>query len=137
MCPFCILFSWTHPFKSRERCKKRLSTFPMPTAVLRMRSSCVGRMATWFVLQRIREVMKGKGFGKSTKIGGEGNELESDETFIGGIAKNMHKGRRLKADGLGPYKNKTIVQGILDRNLRKVRATVVPNVARETKFFAM
>lgn len=34
--------------------------------------------------------------------------------------------------GLGPYKNKTIVQGILDRNLRKVRASVVPNVTRET-----
>lgn len=27
---------------------------------------------------------------------------------------------------------KTIVQGILDRNLRQVRASVVPNVARET-----
>jgi transposase-like protein len=32
----------------------------------------------------------------------------------------------------GPLMNKTIVQGILDRDLRKVRATVVPNVKRET-----
>jgi transposase-like protein len=44
----------------------------------------------------------------------------------------MHKASRAKAEGRGPYKNKTIVQGILDRNLRKVRATVVPNVTRET-----
>ena len=32
----------------------------------------------------------------------------------------------------GATTGKTIVHGILDRNLRKVRATVVPNVARET-----
>src|SRR5207244_1771342 len=37
-----------------------------------------------------------------------------------------------QADGLGPFKNKTIVHGILDRNLRKIRAKVVPNVSRET-----
>ena len=92
----------------------------------------VTQTTAWFMLQRIREVMKGKKFGETTKIGGEGNELEADETFVGGVTKNMHKGRRLKADGLGPYKNKTIVQGILDRNLRQVRATVVPNVTRET-----
>jgi transposase-like protein len=61
-----------------------------------------------------------------------GSELEVDETFVGGITKNMHKGQRAKLESKGPYKNKTIVQGILDRNLREVRATVVPNVSRET-----
>jgi len=90
----------------------------------------VTQTTAWFMLQRIREVMKGRKW--SSKIGGEGNELEADETFVGGITKNMHKGRRLKVDGLGPFKNKTIVQGILDRNLRKVRASVVPNISRET-----
>src|SRR5258705_7572471 len=44
----------------------------------------------------------------------------------------MHKSRRLKVDGLGPFKNKTIVMGMLDRDLRKVRAMVVPNIKRET-----
>jgi transposase-like protein len=68
----------------------------------------------------------------TSKIGGEGSTLEADETFVGGVTKNMHKASRIKAEGRGPYKNKTIVQGILDRNLRKVRATVVPNVTRET-----
>ena len=90
----------------------------------------VTQTTAWFMLQRIREVMKGRKW--TSKIGGEGNELEADETFVGGITKHMHKGRRLKVDGLGPFKNKTIVQGILDRNLRKVRATVVPNISRET-----
>jgi hypothetical protein len=32
----------------------------------------------------------------------------------------------------GAATGETVVQGVLDRNLRQVRATVVPNVARET-----
>jgi len=95
------------------------------------RSLGVTQTTAWFMLQRIREVLKKHSF-DSSKIGGEGSTLEADETFVGGNVKNMHKGKRVKAEGKGPYKNKTIVQGILDRNLRQVRATVVPNVTRET-----
>jgi transposase-like protein len=91
----------------------------------------VTQTTAWFMLQRIREVMK-KSSLDTTKIGGTGSIVEADETFVGGVMRNMHKGKRIKAEGRGPYKNKTIVQGILDRNLRKVRATVVPNVTRET-----
>ncbi len=91
----------------------------------------VTQTTAWFMLQRVREVMKKHSFDTS-KIGGEGSTLEADETFVGGVTKNMHKASRIKAEGRGPYKNKTIVQGILDRNLRKVRAAVVPNVTRET-----
>ncbi|MGA9528947.1 MAG: IS1595 family transposase [Terriglobales bacterium] len=90
----------------------------------------VTQTTAWFMLQRIREVMKGRKW--TSKIGGDGGEVEADETFVGGRIGNMHKSRREQAEGRGPYKNKTIVQGILDRNLRKVRATVVPNVGRET-----
>src|SRR6202167_1462428 len=91
----------------------------------------------WFILQRIRKVMKEDyGYGPVTKIGGEGNEMEVDETFVGGKVKNMHRSRRVKfaiEEGyVGASTGKTIVQGILDRNLRKARAQVVPNVARET-----
>jgi transposase-like protein len=91
----------------------------------------VAQTTAWFMLQRIREVMKLRKWDTS-KIGGDGSEVEADETFVGGVTKNMHKSRRVKAEGKGPYRNKTIVQGLLDRNLRKVRATVVPNVGRET-----
>jgi transposase-like protein len=85
----------------------------------------------WFMLHRVREALKKHSFDTS-KIGGEGSTLEVDETSVGGIAKNMHRGQRVRAEGKGPYKNKTIVQGILDRTLRQVRAQVVPNVTRET-----
>lgn len=95
----------------------------------------VTQTTAWFMLQRIREVMKTKTFGGS-KIGGEGNEVEVDETFVGGKVRNMHKSRRARfaaQEGfVGASTGKTIVQGILDRNLRQVRATVVPNVTRET-----
>jgi transposase-like protein len=95
----------------------------------------VTQTTAWFMLQRVREVMK-KHAADNTKIGGEGNELEVDETFVGGKVKNMHRSRRVRfaiQEGfVGASTGKTIVQGILDRNLRQVRASVVPNVARET-----
>jgi transposase-like protein len=87
------------------------------------------------MLQRVREVLRKHSFDTS-KIGGEGNELEVDETFVGGKVRNMHRSRRLRfaqQEGyVGASTGKTIVQGILDRNLRQVRAKVVPNVTRET-----
>ena len=95
----------------------------------------VTQTTAWFMLQRIREVMK-KHKMDTTKIGGTGSEVEADETFVGGKVKNMHRSRRVRfaaEEGYaGGNTGKTIVQGILDRNLRQVRATVVPNVARET-----
>lgn len=99
------------------------------------RSLGVTQTTAWFMLQRIREVLKKHSF-DSRKIGGEGSELEVDETFVGGKVKNMHKARRVRfarQEGfVGASTGKTIVQGILDRNLRQIRATVVPNVTRET-----
>jgi transposase-like protein len=91
----------------------------------------ITQKSAWFMLHRIREALKKHSF-DSSKIGGEGNTLEVDETFVGGVTKNMHTAQRIKAEGKGPYKNKTIVQGILDRTLRQVRAKVVPNVTRES-----
>src|SRR6056297_1613663 len=48
----------------------------------------------WFMTQRIREAM---GLGPedegSGPIGGSGRTIEADETFVGGKAKNAHKGK--------------------------------------------
>ena len=100
------------------------------------RSLGVTQTTAWFMLQRIREVMSGRKFGSTTKLGGGTPEsiVEADETWIGGKVQNMHKNKRTKymVDTRGPNFNKTIVQGILDREVRQVRATVVPNVKRET-----
>jgi transposase-like protein len=92
----------------------------------------ITQKSAWFVLQRLREAMKDGEYGRRKLGGGGGSTVESDETYIGGKVANMHKEKRALAAGRGPYMNKTIVMGILDRDVRKVRAMVIPNVARET-----
>jgi transposase-like protein len=54
----------------------------------------VTQTTAWFMLQRIREVMK---VDRSYKFGGsEGGPVESDETFIGPNPYKMHRGRKLE-----------------------------------------
>src|ERR1700679_2931342 len=83
----------------------------------------VSQKTAWFMLHRIRLAHQGKDGGK---LGGPGSEIEADETFIGGEARNMHKDvKARKITGTGG-KDKTIVMGILERG-GKVRAKVVTN----------
>jgi transposase-like protein len=101
----------------------------------------VTQKAAWFMLQRIRLALQDTQMGK---FGGPDTEVEVDETYIGQKAKNMHKSRKIRINNAraqvrdaeatvaSRYLAKTPVQGILDRAQRKVRATVVPNVKRET-----
>lgn len=67
--------------------------------------------------------------------GSLGGEVEVDETYIGGKARNMHKDRKERAMGNkkgGPASgSKTIVMGMLERG-GKVRATVVADRGKET-----
>jgi transposase-like protein len=72
------------------------------------RSLGVTQRTGWFMLQRIRLAMQN---GSIVKLGGT---VEVDETFIGGKARNMHKGKR-KAKGTGPVAM-TPVQGLLQRH---------------------
>src|SRR5437899_5573888 len=119
------LDKWMTAFWMLVNCKNGISSMEIH------RTLGITQKSAWFMLGRLRAALHNRTFGKTTKLGGPESEVEADETFVGGVTSNMHKARRLKVEGLGPYKNKTIVQGILDRNLRKVRATVVPNVTRE------
>jgi transposase-like protein len=98
----------------------------------------VTQKSAWFMMHRIRLAMQS---GTFQKLGGPGQEVESDETWIGGKAKNMHANRRamFKAaresavmTGDANYINKATVWGVLDRQQRKVRATIVPKVNRES-----
>lgn len=78
-----------------------------------------------------------KGFGSAARKkmgdGGKGGTaVEVDETFIGGQKKNMHRDKKVRYEARGGAFGKTIVQGMLDRDAREVRAKVVPDVRRET-----
>jgi len=57
-------------------------------------------------------------------------EGKFDETFVGCEVKNMRKDRRQKFGG--GVTGKTAVMGMLDRDQRKLRATVVPNIKCDT-----
>jgi transposase-like protein len=98
----------------------------------------VTQKTAWFMLHRIRLGMslQVKGFSiprKKMGDGGQGNTaVEVDETFIGGQKKNMHKDKKVRYEARGGAFGKTIVQGMLDRDAREVRAKVVPDVKRET-----
>jgi len=88
----------------------------------------VTQKSAWFMLHRIRLAMQDEKSGG--KIGGFGSEVEVDETFIGGKARNMHTAakRRLMNGKRGGADagNKTIVVGMLERG-KTVRTAVVEN----------
>ncbi len=93
----------------------------------------ITQKSAWFVLHRLRTALQTGSFDK--KLGSGGGPTELDESFIGGKIKNMHRDKRLRyaqLGGRGGSTGKTPVFGMLDRDLREVRAKVVPNVKRET-----
>ena len=88
----------------------------------------VSQKTAWFMLHRIRLSHQEKA---GNKLSGQ---IESDETFIGGKARNMHKDvRARKITGTGG-KDKTAVMGILERGGKgnsRVRVKVVPTTRKK------
>jgi transposase-like protein len=85
----------------------------------------ITQKSSWFMLARIRLAMQ---TGSFDKLDGE---VEADETYIGGRARNMHPHiRQQKITGRGQV-NKTIVMGMRQRD-GKVRTQIVPNTQRRT-----
>ena len=95
-------------------CKNGISSYEIHRAI------GVTQKSAWFLDHRIRLALTN---GTIDKLSGE---VEADETFIGGKARNMHKGKRAeRITGTGG-KDKTAVMGILERG-GKVRTKVIPN----------
>lgn len=129
------LTKWLPALWMIVNCKNGISSYELGKAL------GVSQKSAWFMLHRLRTALRD---GSILKMGGEGSSVEVDETYIGGKVKNMHKRRKLemiqarnampdwKATANSRYYGKTAVHGILDRESRKVRASVVPNVRRST-----
>ncbi|MFI5095858.1 MAG: IS1595 family transposase [Candidatus Acidiferrales bacterium] len=98
-------------------CKNGISSYELHRAL------GVTQKSAWFMLHRIRLAVQSKSF---VKIGGPGSEVEVDETFIGGKARNMHKARRIRAKVREGSKGKTIVMGMLERG-GYIKTKVVPD----------
>jgi len=86
----------------------------------------ITQKSAWFMLHRIRLAMQTKTF---LRLSGE---VEVDETYIGGKARNMHKTVRVrKGITAGRPKHQTPVLGMIERGGR-VKAEVVPDAKAKT-----
>jgi transposase-like protein len=122
------LDKWAVAFWLEVNAKNSISSYELHRAL------GITQKSAWFMLHRIRLALKSNSF---EKIGGKGEIVEADETFVGGLAKNMHKSRRDKVmQGRTGSSTKTAVMGLLARHTEDapsyVRATVLPNVQRAT-----
>lgn len=83
----------------------------------------ITQKSAWFMSHRIRLAMQE---GTFEKLSGD---VEVDETYVGGKAQNIHKGKR-EASGRGSV-GKAIVVGLLERN-GQVRTKVVKRAKKRT-----
>lgn len=101
-------------------CKNGISSYEMA------RDLGITQKSAWFMNHRIRLALHEGSF--DVKLSGE---VEVDETFIGGKARNMHIAqRKRRITGTGG-KDKTVVLGMLERG-GKVRTEVVENRKKQT-----
>ncbi|HUI77434.1 MAG TPA: IS1595 family transposase [Bryobacteraceae bacterium] len=102
-------------------CKNGISSWELH------RNLGVTQKTAWFMLHRIRLAMQEGDFRKLS------GTIESDETFIGGKAFNMHAYKRDQVKmrdhvRMGGFDGKAIVMGILERETGRTRTKVLPNV---------
>jgi transposase-like protein len=123
------LNKWLVALWQLVNCKNGVSSYEVGKAI------GITQKSAWFVLHRLRLALQR---GSISKIGGEGNEVEVDETFIGGKLRNMHKEKQTRyreiteSAKFGGPTGKAIVVGMLDRTAREIRTKVVNDVSRLT-----
>ena len=77
----------------------------------------ITQKSAWFVLHRIREMLKDK----APRMIGENKMVEADEAYIGGREANKHHNKRRSESGYStnegkPYKSKKVIVGLIERN---------------------
>ncbi len=105
-------------------CKNGISSYEIHRGV------GVTQKTAWFMLHRIRLAMETGSFLKGP------GDTEADETFIGGLARNMSKTRREKTIKGTGWAGKAVVMGVLRRGTEseasKVKAKHIPNTKKRT-----
>ena len=102
----------------------------------------VTQKTAWFMLHRLREMLKEN---DTEQMGVNGEQVEADETIVGGKTQNKNKQYRksVRQGTIDPMNNKTIVMGIIQRNgklslralsgrnqiISSVVSTISPNAA--------
>lgn len=114
-------------------CKNGISSYEIH------RDLGVTQKTAWFMMHRIRLALQTNSL---LKLGGGSGEIEVDETFIGGKARNMHKSvkaRRITGQGHN-VDDKAIVMGILERGkgtkkertVSQVRTAIITDRKKDT-----
>lgn len=85
------------------------------------RAMGVTQKSAWFMLQRARLALQGD---QVPMFGSDGNPVEVDETYIGGLSRNMHKSKREKKYR-GGGAGKQAVFGLLERSKEKGKSKIV------------
>src|SRR5437899_4264452 len=116
------LDKWLPAMWMMVNCKNGISSYEVARAL------GLTQKTAWFMLHRLRLATQ---TGTFEKMGGT---VEADETFIGGLARNMHRdkrGKRIRGTG---GSGKAIVMGMLERGTiakhSKIRTKVLPNSTR-------
>ena len=86
----------------------------------------LSKKTAWFLCHRIRESLRVTG---AAPMGGEGKQIEADETYVGGREKNKHRSKRQKKNIGG--QGKEAVFALVERK-GQVRSQHVPDVTSKT-----
>jgi transposase-like protein len=110
------LKSWLLAVWQITNCKNGISSYELARAI------GVTQKTGWFMLHRIRLAMQGDDGGMMN------GEVEVDETYIGGKARNMNRGQRKRNLAGAGFKNawagKVAVMGLLQRHPEKGKSKV-------------
>src|SRR5687767_14206129 len=116
------LEKWLPALWLLTNCKNGISSYELARAL------GVTQKTAWFMLSRLRLALQPKHGGKLN------GEIEADETFIGGKARNMHtaKRKRLGTSQSRSMIGKVAIMGLLGRHRKdeggaQVRAQVIAN----------
>src|ERR1700728_154127 len=115
------LDKWAVAFWLEVNAKNSISSYEIHRAL------GITQKSAWFMLHRIRLAVRTGSFDK--KFSGV---VEADETYVGGLSKNMHEAKRAeKIRGAGQH-DKTAVMGLLERHGGKKHSTVRAEVVAAT-----
>jgi transposase-like protein len=114
------LSKWLPAMWMLVNCKNGVSSYEIA------RDLGVTQKTAWFILHRLRLAVHAKSFDKM------GGDIEIDETYIGGKARNMHDSKRrrvFEGSHRNAFRGKVAVMGLLDRHgndgVSQFRATIV------------
>lgn len=111
---------WFTAIWSVANCKNGISSYELA------RATGITQKSAWFVLHRIRLAMDAGGLEKPF-----GGIVESDETYIGGLAKNMHEKKRKQRITKANASDKVAVMGLLQRSNGTMASRVIARVIKD------